>query len=68
MTMNKLTDVYDEWQHNPVFRAHFIKDPEKALKEAGIELNSEDLKKVKTVLNKKNKGPHGEKLGERITK
>jgi hypothetical protein len=67
--MSQLKDVYDEWQNNPVFRARFTKDPEKALKEAGLKLSPDDLKKIKMTLNRKdNKGSSDEKLGERITK
>ena len=65
---SQLKDVYDEWQNNPTFRADFKKNPEAALKTAGIELSPEDLKKVKTTLDRKDQGSDDEKLGDRISK
>jgi hypothetical protein len=47
---NNLEDVINEWQNNPAFKEQFKKNPEKALNEAGLKLNAEDLKTIKFIL------------------
>lgn len=63
MTVN-LQHILTEWQSNLEFREKFKKNPELALKEAGFNLNPEDLTKVKTLLDKSK----NEKLDDRISK
>lgn len=65
LTMNKLTEVYTEWQNNSEFRNAFSNNPETALKNAGIELSPEDLNKVKSMLLKNSQNG---KLDDRISK
>jgi hypothetical protein len=60
--MNKLEDVYTIWAQNLQFRTEFKINPEKALKDANLELSEEDLEKIKTLVNK------NEKLDDRISK
>lgn len=66
--MSQLKDVYDEWQNNLTFRAHFKKDPEAALKAAGLELSPEDLKKIRASLHNNRHGRDDEELSDRISK
>lgn len=63
--MSKLEDVYNEWQNNPQFRAEFKKNPEKALENAGLQLEPSDFEKIKSLLKDK---IHNEKLDDRISK
>jgi hypothetical protein len=60
--MNKLEDVYTLWLQNLQFRTEFKKNPEKALKDARLELTQEDLEKIKTLVSK------NEILDDRISK
>jgi CRISPR/Cas system-associated endoribonuclease Cas2 len=60
--MNKLEDVYMLWLQNLQFRTEFKKNPEKALKDAKLELGQEDLEKIKTFVSQ------NEKLDDRISK
>jgi hypothetical protein len=48
--MSTLEDVITEWQSNLQFKETFKKNPQKALADAGLELNDEDLKKIKIML------------------
>ncbi|HLB57999.1 MAG TPA: hypothetical protein VJL60_04210 [Gammaproteobacteria bacterium] len=66
--MSQLKDVYTEWQNNPIFRAEFKKNPQKALKEAGLTLNKTDFKKIHALLDRKGNQSPDEKLDDRITK
>lgn len=63
--MNKLTEVYLEWQNNSEFREAFKINPENALKDAGLELSPDDLNKVKSMLLKNSQNG---KLDDRISK
>jgi hypothetical protein len=60
--MNKLEDVYSVWLQNLQFRTEFKKNPEKALKDAKLELSQEDLEKIKGLVSQ------NEKLDDRISK
>lgn len=60
--MNNLKEVLERWMNDSEFKRNFKKDPVKALKEAGIELSEEDLKKVLTTLSKQ------EELEKKINK
>jgi hypothetical protein len=64
--MSTLQDVLVEWQNNASFRESFKKNPELALRKAGLKLNEEDLEKIKAVLSLDQFG--NEKLDERINK
>jgi hypothetical protein len=48
--MSTLEDVIIEWQSNLQFKENFKKNPQKALADAGLSLNDEDLQKIKTML------------------
>jgi hypothetical protein len=48
--MSTLEDVIMEWQSNLQFKENFKKNPQQALADAGLTLNEEDLKKIKTML------------------
>ncbi len=61
--MSKLEDVLTEWQNNFEFKQQFKTNPEKALADAGLTLNDDDLKKVKTLLKSTD-----EELDKRINK
>lgn len=64
--MTNLESIFKEWQNNLQFREEFKKDPELALKNAGFEVSSEDLAKIKAMLTwDKSKD---EKLDDRISK
>lgn len=60
--MNKLEDVYTEWLQNLQFRTEFKTNPEKALKDANLELSQEDIEKIKALVSQ------NEKLDDRISK
>jgi hypothetical protein len=64
--MTNLTEIYSEWQSNLKFREDFKKNPEQALKDAGLEVSPEDLIKIKAML-KLDKSKN-EKLDDRISK
>ena len=49
--MSTLEDVLMEWQNNLAFKEAFAKNPEKALRDAGLTLNKSDTLKIKTLLN-----------------
>lgn len=65
--MSNLEEVLSEWQNNFEFKQQFKKNPEQALKDAGLTLNPTDLEKVKTLLKIKDDGSNGE-LDKRINK
>ena len=44
--MDNLQDVLDKWINDPDFKKNLKKNPEDALKAAGIELAPEDFQKV----------------------
>lgn len=48
--MTDLKDIFYEWQHNLKFRETFKKNPELALREAGFEVSTEDLIKIRAKL------------------
>lgn len=60
--MNKLEEVLNEYQNNPIFQKEFKEDPFKALEDAGFVLSQEDLQKIGTLLHA------GELLSGRISK
>ena len=60
--MNKLEDVYAVWLQNLQFRVEFKKNPEKALKNANLNLSQDDLEKIKILTS------HNEKLDDRLSK
>ncbi len=60
--MNKLHDVFDLWASNPEFKRSFKINPQKALEDAGIELDENDLKKVLATISKQ------EELEKKINK
>lgn len=64
--MSNLKDVLQLWQNDLNFRREFKKDPEKALKNAHIDLPLDDLKKAKEMLKHADSGD--ENLDERISK
>lgn len=66
--MNKLEEVYTEWQNNPQFRQEFKKNPEQALANVGLRLSQEDLQKIQSMLNLKKKANDDDQLEERINK
>lgn len=47
--MTDLKDIFNEWQNNIKFRDAFRKNPEKALLDAGFEVNPEDLEKIRAI-------------------
>lgn len=63
--MTDLTQIYHEWQNNPVFKKNFKENPEEALRKAGFELSKEDLDKIKSYLQLNGSN---EKLDDRINK
>lgn len=64
--MTNLQDIIYEWQNNLTFREEFKKNPEQALKNAGFQVNKEDLDKILAML-KLDKSKN-EKLDDRINK
>ena len=60
--MNDLRDVFDRWATDPDFKKNFKINPQKALEEAGIELDENDLKKVLATIAKQ------EELEKKINK
>lgn len=66
--MSSLQDVYDQWQNNTEFRLQFKKDPQEALRKAGLELSPADFVKIKTLVDHKNQGPESDELDGRISK
>ncbi len=66
MHMINLQDIIYEWQNNFKFREEFKKDPISALKNAGFEVNQEDLDKILAML--KLDASNNEKLDERKNK
>ena len=64
--MTQLIDIYCEWVNNLRFRQDFHKDPEAALKEAGFEVNPQDLIKIKAMLRLDTS--KDENLDDRISK
>ena len=64
--MANLIDVYHELQNNPEFHEKFKKNPEQALLDAGFELNSTDLAKIKAMVNLD--ASQNEKLDGRMSK
>lgn len=64
--MTNLKEVFSEWQSNLKFREDFKKNPEQALRDAGFELSSADLDKIKAMV-KLDKSSN-EKLDDRISK
>ncbi len=44
--MSTLNDVFEKWASDPDFKRDFKKNPIQTLKNRGIELSDEDLKKV----------------------
>ncbi len=65
MTAN-LQDILSEWQSNLAFREAFKQNPERALKDAGFEVNPDDLAKIKAMLTLDQS--KNEKLDDRISK
>ncbi|OGT43914.1 MAG: hypothetical protein A3F42_00615 [Gammaproteobacteria bacterium RIFCSPHIGHO2_12_FULL_37_34] len=63
--MTTLQEIYQAWQNNLIFREEFKKNPEQALKNAGFNVSSEDLTKIKAMFKLKSKN---EKLDDRINK
>ena len=63
--MSTLQEIYQAWQNNLTFREEFKKNPEQALKNAGFTVSSEDLEKMKKMLNLKSEN---ESLDDRINK
>jgi hypothetical protein len=61
--MSSLEDVLSEWQNNFEFKQQFKKNPEKALVDAGLTLDANDLQKIKTLLK-----INDEDLDKRINK
>jgi hypothetical protein len=61
MTTN-LKEILIEWQSNLKFREAFKKNPIAALRQAGFEVNDEDLAKIKSQIKK------SEELDKRINK
>jgi hypothetical protein len=61
--MSSLEDVLSAWQNDYEFKQQFKKNPEKALADAGLELNPTDFEKIKTLLKSKD-----EELDKRINK
>jgi hypothetical protein len=64
--MSTLQDILDQWQNNLYFRESFKKNPEKALKDAGLTVSAEDLDKIKSMLAVDTS--NNEKLEDRINK
>ena len=61
--MSTLEDVLTEWQSNLQFKENFRKNPVQALADANLNLNAEDLTKIKIMLR-----IDDGKLDERINK
>lgn len=66
--MSSLQDVYDRWLNNVEFRNEFKKNPEIALREAGLELSATDLSKIKSLLDRKENSLENDELDGRISK
>lgn len=66
--MSSLQDVYDQWQNNAEFRIQFKKNPQEALKNAGLELSPADFVKIKALVDHKNLGSESDELDGRISK
>lgn len=66
MVRLNLQEILSEWQSNLEFREKFKQNPEQALNDAGFEVSSEDLVKIKAMLNLDQSG--NEELDERISK
>jgi len=64
--MTNLLEVLNEWQNNLHFREEFKMHPEQALKNAGFEVNANDLAKIQAII-KLDKSKN-EKLDDRISK
>lgn len=64
--MSSLHDILTEWQTNLTFREQFKKNPEQAMRDAGFELDSHDLDKIRAML-KLDKSSN-DKLDDRISK
>lgn len=66
--MNNLKDILEKWQSDLQFRQDFHKNPEAALKSAGLELDIKDLEKVRAMLQLKQKGTLNDDLEKKINK
>lgn len=64
--MTPLEELYNRLQNDPPFKKEFKDNPEAALIKAGIQLNSDDLAKIKARLHLDSS--HNEKLDDRISK
>lgn len=60
--MNTLEEIINKWQNDPQFKENFNKNPEEAIKLAGLELSPEDMKKMLKLQSK------NEELEKRINK
>jgi hypothetical protein len=60
--MSNLKDVFERWSTDHEFKKNFRKNPQQALKQAGLELNAADLQKVLATIAKQ------EELEKKINK
>lgn len=65
--MLDLQKILDEWQNNIQFREAFKKNPEEALKEAGFDITSQELDKIKSLIKSQHHDIN-EELDKRISK